>query len=327
MTRPREFMTQSGIRAILAGLALSLLAGPGVAQMGHPALPTPTPIHERIEDASRVVRARVLSVAPGRISFDEGLALKGEVSPKFEVKRSPLTPLPLAAGDEAILFLGGARSPYVALDKPSGLVRLVEPEQRVRWTEAILELAKAREDPAALMRLYGGWIDRGPALFRELGAEGMLPLFSAHPELAQSVADRRVKTALDADADPQARLFSARFASASAASVRRLCRGLATNEAPLDPGVLELALRGGGIAGGPEVVALLQRAVRDPEPGVRMSATRGLLAVARTQRDEALAAARFLAENDSRPEIRRQGERVVRDLEGLSAVRARSADR
>ncbi len=301
----------------LALLLISALfsTGPVAAQVGHPLVNPVRPLHERLEAADLVVRSRVARIEMGRIVLEDAVALVGAVAPRFEIKRSPLSPPPLSVGDETILFLAGARAPYVLRDEPVEVIRLVEPSQATRWTSAIRELAAASGDPGRQIDIYLSWVDEGPATLRALGGEGASKLLGRHKELIPDVAGARVAAALNPGADSEARIFSARIAGATAPSVRALCRGLARSRDPLDPQITELALRGGGVAGGPEIGELLDRAIRDADPEVRMAVARALNGVARTDRARAMAAARFLAESDPEEAVRRQGERIVRNLQ------------
>jgi len=314
---------RSALSSLAAGLALLLaLPSPAArAQAGHPLVNPIRTLHERLASADRVVRGRIAAVATGRISVEDARALVGTSPPAFEIKRSPLNPPPLAVGDEAILFLAGARPPFVLLDRPVEVIRLVEPGQAARWTAAIRALAAARGDAAAEIAIYLGWIDEGPATLRALAGGGIGELLRTHPALRAGVAADRVAHAVDPAADPGARDFSAQLAASTPTGAARLCRALLEGDAPLLARTTELALRGGALAAAPDAAALLRRAVRDRDARVRLAAARALPTVASADREAALAAARHLAEHDTDASIRRRGERIVRELAELRPPR------
>ena len=290
--------------------------------MGHPTASRPRAIHERLDAADRVVKVRVASVSEGRIGVEEAEALVGEVERAFEIKRSPMRPHPLAAGDLAILFLRGARPPYVFVDEPGEVIRIVDATQEARWSEAIETLDAARSETPALAATYLDWVDRGPASLRDLGANGIFRVIEQDPALREQLARSRAEPAANPAAPAEARRISAGVAASTPAGATSLCTKLNASETPLDAPVTEIALRGCAAAGAPAAADLLQRAADDEAPAVRMAAARSLALVARSAPEAALEVARELAENDPETSVRRAAERMLR---AASRERPRSA--
>ena len=300
------------LRAALFLLAVGVCADGAWAQMGHPTMSRPRALHERLDAADRVVRVRIGTVSEGRIGVEQARALVGEVEPVFEIKRSPLRPHPLATGDEAILFLRGARAPYVLVDEPGEVIRILDAGQERRWSEAITALAGSRSETSALAATYLDWVDQGPASLRDLGANGVFGLIEQDPELQERLARSRAEPAADAATPAEARRISAGIAASTPAGASALCAALTASETPLDAGVTEIALRACGAAGTPEAVDLLESAAAHEAPAVRMAAARSLALVARGAPEAALEVARELAENDPDNAVRRAAERMLR---------------
>lgn len=312
---PLSALSRLALLSLSSLLALLALLGPGAArgQGGHPPIQGPRAVHDRLEAADLVVRAQVAGVELGRIRLTHGESLVGSASKEFEVKRSPLAPPPLAAGDQVILFLRGARSPYVLEDAPSEVIRLSGAEQEARWDGAVRALVGARGDPAAMSRVYLDWVDGGPVTLRGLGATGISSLLSANPALEAAIAETRVALAVDMATPAAARRVSAGLAARSPKAAARLCRALAGGEHPLDPGVADAALRGCALAGASETLDLLARAATDPDVQVRMAAARTLPAAAALAPAQTLELARAMANGESERSIREAAERIVRD--------------
>ena len=216
-----------------------LIASIAEAQVGHPSAGRPRAIHERLDAADRVVRIRVGAISEGRIAVEEATALVGEATAPFEIKRSPLRPPPLVEGDEAIVFLRGARPPYVLVDEPGEVIRLgnsgAGEEDRIqRWGDAIQALAAGREESAALAETYLDWIDGGPTTLRALGANGVLDLIGREPSLSAGIGAERVAHAVDPVAEIDARRISAHLAATNPRSGAALCEAVASSELALD---------------------------------------------------------------------------------------------
>ena len=104
------------------------------------------------------------------------------------MKRSPISPPPLATGDRALLLLRGDRPPYVFADRPSEVIRLSDAAMTARWQEAVREVIARRSEPAALVPVYLDWVDRGPETLREIGRSSLLDLAAKHAGLRGEIA-------------------------------------------------------------------------------------------------------------------------------------------
>jgi hypothetical protein len=157
---------------LLAALLLPLGGAAAGQPALHPHLPGIRPFHARLAEAQVVALVRAERIDEGRIAVRLEEALLGAPPDRFEVKRSPLAPPPLATGDRALLLLRGDRPPYVLADRPSEVIRLGDDAMAARWRAAARAALAARGDPAALGRVYEEWIATGPASLRELGMAG-----------------------------------------------------------------------------------------------------------------------------------------------------------
>ena len=300
----------------LAGLSLALgLLGPGsaLAQVGHPPIQGPRPVHERLAASDRVVLARITGATIGRIQVETVEATEDTTPEVFEIKRSPLAPPPLEPGDHAILFLRGARPPYVLVDEPKEVIRWVDDGQPDRPAEAVRALASAGGDPGALAQVYLDWIDAGPATLRELGASGLDAILSGAPALAATLGPDRLARVIDPGTPPDVRRISAQLAARAPRSAAALSMALARDPRPLDPAATAAALRGAGLARAPETVSLLGRAAKDPNPLVRLAAARALPGAMVFAREETISIARAIAEDETDRRVREAAERVLRD--------------
>jgi hypothetical protein len=144
--------------------------------IGHPGIPGPRPLHERLAGADRVAVVQVERIDAGRIAVTRLDLLAGEAPEAFEVKRSPLRPPPLATGDRALLLLRGARPPYVLADEASEVIRLSDDAMAERWAGAVRAVLANRDDRAALVTVYAEWIAEGPVSLADLGRAGLRAL-------------------------------------------------------------------------------------------------------------------------------------------------------
>jgi len=176
------------LRFVLLGLAV-LLPGQARAQFpGHPLPPALRPFHERVAEVEVAAVVLVEQVGEGRIGVRRETVLAGAPPERFEVKRSPLRPPPLATGDRALLLLRGARPPYVFADQPSEVIRLSDAAMAARWQEAVRAVIAHRGEPAALVPIYLDCVDRGPETLREIGWSSLLDLAATHAELRGEIA-------------------------------------------------------------------------------------------------------------------------------------------
>ena len=295
-------------------LAIVGAPGPGVrAQVAHPPIEGPRPVHARLAVADRVVHVRIVSVETGRIQVESAGTPAGADPARFEIKRSPAAPPPLVPGDEAILLLRGARPPYILVDGPREIIPRVDPAAAGRWMEALAALAAAAGDPAAQAAVYLDWIDRGPAGLRGLAATGLGAILDAEPPLAAAIGRRRLALVTDAGAPDDVRLISARLAARSPESAGALCEALARDPRPLDPATADVALRAGARARAPQVFMLLERVAGDPDPLVRLTATRALPVTLGFAREETIARAHAIAAHETDRRVRESAERILRD--------------
>ena len=175
-------------RAALLGLALGLPAQ-GSAQIAvHPLPPGLRPFHERVAEVEVAAVVRVLRVDEGRIRVECERVVAGAPPEEFEVKRSPLTPPPLATGDRALLLLRGARPPYVFADLPSEVIRLSDDAMAARWEAAVRAVLEKRDQPAALVPVYLDWMDHGPGTLRDIGITSLDDLAEKNPPLRSEIA-------------------------------------------------------------------------------------------------------------------------------------------
>lgn len=295
-----------------------LISASAEAQVGHPSAGRPRAIHERLDASDRVIRIRVGAISEGRIAVEEATPLVGEATAPFEIKRSPLRPPPLVEGDEAIVFLRGARPPYVLVDEPGEVIRLghagAGEEARIqRWGDAIGALAAGREESAALAETYLDWIDGGPVSLRALGANGILDLIERDPSLSAGIGAERVAHVVDPAAAIDARRISARLAAANPRSSAALCEAVASSKLALDAALTEITLRACGRARSPAAITLLERAGGHQDVTLRGAAVRSLALIATTAPERTLALAKQLAENDPDSSVRRAAERMLRN--------------
>ena len=175
------------LRAALLALALGLPAAASAQIPGHPLPPGLRPFHERLASVEVAAVVRVERVDEGRIQVQREAVLMGAPPERFEVKRSPLAPPPLATGDRALLLLRGDRPPYVFADLPSEVIRLSDDAMTARWEEAVRHVIAERSEPAALVPVYLDWIDRGPETLREIGASSLADLAAKSPQLKSAI--------------------------------------------------------------------------------------------------------------------------------------------
>ncbi len=174
------------LASLLLGLLLPFQA---VGQpFGHPLPPGLRPFHDRLAELDVAAVVRVERVDEGRIEVVREDVLAGAPPERFEVKRSPLAPPPLATGDRALLLLRGARPPYVFADQPSEVIRLSDDAMAARWSAAVGSVIAHRREPAALVPIYLDWVDAGPETLREIGRSSLLDLAAKHPELRTKIA-------------------------------------------------------------------------------------------------------------------------------------------
>jgi hypothetical protein len=177
----------SRVRRILLFVLVLPAAAASAQGIGHPLPPGLRPFHERLARVDIATVVRVARVDEGRIEVVREDAIAGNPPERFEVKRSPLAPPPLATGDRALLLLRGDLPPYVFADLPSEVIRLEGDAMAARWSGAVREALARRDEPARLVPVYLDWIDGGPETLREIGRSSLLDLAAKHPELRAQI--------------------------------------------------------------------------------------------------------------------------------------------
>ncbi len=301
----------------LALLALGVAAG-ALAQT-HPAPARPRPLHERITRADAAALISVEVVSEGRLRVRRIQGLLGELPEVFEVKRSPLQPPPLAASDRALLFLRGARAPYVLADEGSETIRIADAEMEERWVGAFSNVHASSGTPGKLASVYLDWIDAGPSTLRALAPDGLAPLLAADPALHERVSLARAPRAADASAPLEARALSAGLAAATPAGASDLAAALVASGDLGDGNIVELSLRAASLARARALAGLFGAACAHADPEIRTAAMRALPPVAVALGEPAIERARQLAENDPDQGVRRTAVRALRN----TAPRAR----
>lgn len=309
-------------------LGVALLLGPTVAgaqegfPIGHPPMVTPVrSAQERIAAAEEAAVVDVERVDEGRITVRAREVLWGKLPKRFEVKRSPISPPPLAVGDSALLLLRGARAPYVLVDEPGETIRLADATAAARWAGALRAVRAAHGAPDALATVYLGWMDAGPDTLRQLGAASLGALFQpggpAGHALRVRVAENRARVAADPAADGDARRLSAALATLEPGATAQLARDLMAHDALDDAPVVEMTLQGAAMARAPELGPLFTAAAASPVPEVREAAMRNLEAVVALTGKAPLATARELRKADPEPAVRRAAERALQRFENV----------
>jgi hypothetical protein len=172
---------------LLLALALLSPATSWAQGIGHPMPPGLRPFHERLAQADVAVVVRVERVDEGRIAVVREEVVAGAAPERFEVKRSPLAPPPLASGDRALLLLRGDRPPYVLADPPAEVIRLEGDAMAARWSGAVRQVAAWRTEPARLVPVYADWVEAGPETLREIGLASLRDLAVERPELSPAI--------------------------------------------------------------------------------------------------------------------------------------------
>jgi hypothetical protein len=171
---PGNFARVAVKLAALVGVAAA--SGNASAQAPHPIPPLARPLHERAAEADAIVFARVVRVEPGRLRMETELTLRGAPDRTFEIKRSPLRPPALAPGDRALLFLRGARSPFVLAGEAHEVLRLPPATDAAELATRFPALLSAGDDPVALRSAYESWAESQSPLLRALARDGLAAL-------------------------------------------------------------------------------------------------------------------------------------------------------
>ncbi|MEN8184080.1 MAG: hypothetical protein ABFS46_16255, partial [Myxococcota bacterium] len=222
------------------------------------------------------------------------------------VKRSPLRPPPYQAGDLAVLFLRGARPPYVLADAPREMLRSPDPEAAARLAQAVTALVSAADDHDQLLALHLGWLGGSDADLRNQAVlafrDPKAPFAPLGPDFARALA----REALDPARSPAARRGFAAVAVSLPAGVDALLPRM-PGEAPLaDAEITRRVLQVGILMGHPGSTEALVRALGHEDPAIReagLKETRQAQAATSAELRDALAT---LAASDPDPGIRRE---------------------
>lgn len=288
-----------------------LVATPAASQ--HPLPQLGMPLFERVDGSDAIVLGRVTALEPGRMRVERVEALAGETQAVFEVKRSPRQPGPHQEGDLAVLFLRGARSPYLATDADRDPVRLADPAATRRFAEATRALIEARQDPARLLDLHLRWLGSSDDTLRELASLTFLladPPFGALP--AQAARDL-ARAASEPDRPLAERQASALAAARSDAGLEVLLAWIPGAGPASDPLIVRRTLYQAAARTIPGTEAALGRALDHPDPEIRRSA----LELAARRPGPGIPRERIaeIADHDPDPQIRRRAQRTLERLE------------
>ena len=242
-----------------------------------------------------MVLARVDRVEPGRLQLENLSTLIGAVPERFAVKRWPGTSPEPRPGEFAVLFLLGARSPYVLLGESRDQIPPSDEAAARSLADAISSLVEAGGDPERLLDLHVGFLDR----------EG--PLRSPPAEFGVE----RSRLARDPDAALPARRASLILASRDPTALPALLAWLPGSGSQADAEMTALVLNQAVMMRAPGTEEALVRMLRESDPDLRRI---GLTAARRLRRelsDATLVEIQALASNDPDPELRRLAERVA----------------
>lgn len=305
-------------RPVLVGLLGCLLAATASAQLGHPLPPGTAPLHRTLEAADRVVIATLGELTPGRVRLRDPRPLSGpgDLDAPLELKVAPSRRAEVVPGHRVLLFLRGARSPYVLVnDRHEPLQLITDPDDEERWARAVGAALAARADPEELRQLYLDWIEDGSDALRQVGLQGLVDPRAGLWPLPPEMVRRAAALASDPERPLPVRRAAAALAVLSESGTQQLLESLVQQHEEAEPEVLERALRSGQAWGLPEIPDALLSALRSPESAIRGAALRAV----RTLEDPVLREeVRRVASNDPDAVLRRRAERLVA---GASAAR------
>jgi hypothetical protein len=261
----------------------------------------PDPIQARVAEAERAAVARVEAIEGGRIRLATLLPVLGATPERFEVKRKPSAPLPLAVGDRVLLLLRGARSPYLVVDVPDDTIRIADDAAAARWAEAIRAVAVARGEPALLLSLFLRWSESEDDALRAEAMRALTQIGSGHRPLPRALALARAQVALDPARAPKIRRSAALLATSDDDALDLLLTRIAAKPAGADPEVVVSVLSAGFDRGRRGAGGALASALHTEDPELRLAVLGVVTLAPPGSQDAALAA---LAERDSDPRVR-----------------------
>jgi hypothetical protein len=293
-----------------------LLAGAASAQPGHPLPPGAQPLHRMLEASDAVLIATLGEPAPGRLRLRDPRPLAGELDGSLELKVAPSRRAELVPGHRVLLFLRGARSPYVLVNEKHEPVQvLTNPEDEGRWARAVGAALRAGSDPERLRQLYLGWIEQDSDALRQVGLRGLADPRAGLWPLPPEMVRRAAVLASDPERPAEVRRAAVALAVLGESGTQQLLAALDGRFEATDPEVLEKALRSGQAWGIPETRGVLLAALRSPEKAAREAALRAV----RTLEDPALREEiRRVASSDPDAALRRRAEQLVAERSDAS---------
>lgn len=292
-------------RALLGlGLFVALAADAQTQlPMMHGMTKPPAALEARVAEADVAAIATVDAVEGGRIQLGNGIAVLGEVPARFDVKRKPSAPLPLAKGDRVLLLLRGARSPYLVVDVPADTVRIPDDAAALRWTDAIRAVAERSNDPTRLRELYVSWSEGDSDDLRAEAMRSLLQLGGPFVPLPPPLSMERARVALDPARTPAVRNAAATLAASDATALDWMLSRVAGRSATADPALTATILRAGLTRTRPGARTAMLAVLRSDDPELRLAA----LSLAQLAPREAVEGElTALAAHDPDPRVREQ---------------------
>jgi len=239
--------------------------------MGHGMGRGPAPLHQRLAQSDRVAIATLVGLEDGRVHFEQAVPVLGEVPTHFEVKHRPSAPLPLAAGDRALLLLRGARPPYLVVDAPADVHRVADEAEAARWREAVSRLAQDAGDDEAQKALYLAWLDGEAEALRAEALRALLSPVGRMRGLDPEQYRARARAALDPTLPEAARVGSVRLAVLDDAALAMLLDAIGEG-GEVSPEVARAALGAASLRGHDGLGPALAAALRHEDPEIQLAA-------------------------------------------------------
>jgi hypothetical protein len=285
-------------RSAALAFALALVAA-HAARAQHPLPPSTRPLHVRIAAADVVAVGTIGAIHDGRIEVRDAAVLRGDAAPSFEIKRSPAVPPPFVTGVPAVLFLRGARSPYVLVDEPREVVLPPDAATAKRWEDALRALFASEGDPQKLLHTYLMWLDGEIDTLRDAAGAALSDSTAAYLPLGRDDALARAKVALEPHRAATVRRVSAGLAVSHADGAVALVEGIPGEDG--DPQVVALALRSTEAVAREARQAALLRSLASESADVRRAA---LMSATLLWNDAIAARVKVLAESDPDADVK-----------------------
>lgn len=312
--KERAAFQKSLARAVWVAIWLST---PAAAQHGYKP-PDDRAFHERLDAARVVAFATVDRVEDGRVFLREGSAILGEIEAEFAIKRAPGAAPPWLAGERALLFLAGARSPYRWTDRPAEVqaLRIADAATEARWRDAVLDLSRVRDDPRKRRAVYTRWCDGQDAGLRAACLRALLDPRAPVPVDAEGFFRDRSVVALDTERSQEVRIAAARLGVRHPAGAQPLLRWLMDDARDADLELATIVLEAGLRLRNPDSETALALLLRGEEPGLRAAALRVAPFARGPQAEQALAE---LAVGHSDEGVREQAMAALKKVRGRRA--------